>query len=85
MTEQLTKAIEDIPALGQIDAAELADNISDGYIDQLQRDPALPRRTALEWRLLLAKPHEFTVECIHARIFDHIDREDALRAAEWES
>ena len=84
MTEQLMKAIEDIPALGQIDAAELGDEISDVYIAELQRDQMVPKRSALEWHLFFARAQARAIECIHARILDHIDREDALRAAEWE-
>lgn len=85
MTEQLVKWIEDLPALGECDAAELADAIVDAAADVLRRDPALPPRSLLEWELALAKVHAFAVERINARILDHVDRLDALNAAEWES
>ena len=38
MTEQLTKAIDDISGLNEIDAAELADKIIDAVIDLLMND-----------------------------------------------
>lgn len=84
MNERLINEIEDIHALDQVDAAELADVIVDAVIDVLRRDLASPKRSAIEWNLTLAQAHAFAVEQIHNRIFNHVDREDAIRAAEWE-
>jgi hypothetical protein len=84
VNERLINEIEDIHALDQVDAAELADTIVDAIIDALKRDLALPKRKSIEWNLALAKAHAFAVEQIHNRIFNHVDREDALRACEWE-
>lgn len=84
MTEQLKAAIEDIAKLNEIDAAELGDEISDIYIAELQRAQIIPERGSLEWHLFFARAQALVVERINVRILDHIAREDALRAAEWE-
>jgi hypothetical protein len=85
MTEQLKSAIDDIAGLNEIDAAELADAIIDIVIDALIHDPAAPKYTALEWRLVLASVHALIVVRINARIADSIARQDALNAVERES
>ncbi len=83
MTEQLRKDLEDLPALGQIDAAELADKIIDAVIDVLMNDKTIPKRTGFEWWLALATVRAFTVDEITSQILDHIDRQDALNTVEW--
>ena len=83
MTEQLTKAIDDISGLNEIDAAELADKIIDAVIDLLMNDKTIPKRTRFEWWLALANVRTLAVEKITSRILDHIDRQDALNTVEW--
>jgi hypothetical protein len=84
VSEQLKSAIDDIAELNEVDAAELGDAIIDIVIDALMRDPAAPKYTALEWRLVLAPVHALIVARINARIANHIDRQDALDCVEWE-
>ena len=81
MNERLMSEIEDIAGLN---AAELADTIIDIVIGALMHDPAAPKHTALEWRLVLASVHALIVVRINARIADHIDRQDVRNAVEWE-
>jgi hypothetical protein len=45
----------------------------------------IPKRNSLEWHLIFARAHALAVEHINTRILDHIDRQDALNAVEWES
>lgn len=49
MNERLMNEIEDLSALDQVDAEELADAIVDAAIDVLRRDLALPKRSTIEW------------------------------------
>jgi hypothetical protein len=77
-------AIEDLAALGVLDAHELADAIIESLIAALARDSALPSRSDADWWLRLASTRMRIVEKIHRRIDGHVDADDVRRALEWE-
>ena len=66
----IRSAIEDLPALGVIDAHELADLIVDNVIGVLMRDPN-NTRSRREWAVALADTRARVVEQIHRRIYGH--------------
>jgi hypothetical protein len=74
----IRSAIEDIAALGVIDAHELADAVLDLMIAMLMHDPTMRECTYAEWWARLANVRAHIVGQLHRRIDQHIDVEDAL-------
>jgi hypothetical protein len=76
----LRAAIEDLPALGVLDAHELGDLIIEQVIQKLQRDSSIPARSYSEWMVALADVRARIVEQIHLSIRNHVHIDDVLRA-----
>jgi hypothetical protein len=74
----IEQAIWDIAALRKRDAEQLADQAIDLMIEQLMRDPALPKRSFQDWSIRLANVRQRVIERIHRRIDGHVDRQDVL-------
>jgi hypothetical protein len=80
----IQNAIEDLAALGVLDAHELADLTIELTIDALVQDPAIPPRSFSEWWARLADVRMRLAEHFHRRIDGHVDIEDVLRALQFE-
>jgi hypothetical protein len=76
--------INDLAALGEADAHELADVVTELVIAVLAHDPAIPPRTCSDWWVQFAPTRARIVELLHQRINGHIDADDVLRALEFE-
>jgi hypothetical protein len=72
-------AIEDLAALGVLDAHELADGIVELMIAALMRDPSIPPRSVSDWWARFANARARIVEQIHRRVDGHVDVDDVLR------
>jgi hypothetical protein len=84
MSTPTYSAIEDLAALGVLDAHELADLAIELIITALMQDPAIPPRSFKDWWARLANTRTLLVERFHRRIDGHVDVEDVLRSLEFE-
>jgi hypothetical protein len=78
MTTAIYRAVQDVPVLGRRDALRLADQIIRSVIDDLRRDPTIPRHTFEDWHIKFAGVHARIAELLTKSIDRRADLDEVL-------
>jgi hypothetical protein len=82
LIDHLYDAVDWLDVLTRADAAVLASSIIDNLIDELreelQNNPTIPKRTFLEWQLLLANLRNLVEEQVAELIENRVDLREVI-------